>query len=185
MTLTKAERVLREIEKLAETRFLPIVGPEKGEVLTDIIRKNRPKRVLEVGTLIGYSAILMGKELARDAYLVTIEIDEKEAKTAEENIKRAEIAPKVESLVGDAAEILPKLDGKFDLVFIDAAKGEYLEYLHLVEKKLHPGSIIVADNVGVSARQMKDYLDYVRSSEKYKSRFVPVHGDGLEISQKL
>jgi len=88
-------------------------------------------------------------------------------------------------LVGDAIEVLPKLEGKFDLVFIDADKRKYLNYLRLVENKLPKESVIVADNAGIFANQMKDYLDYVRSSGKYRSRYVPVAEDGLEISVKL
>jgi len=183
--LIKADIILKEIEKMTEKEFLPIVGPHKGGTLLEIIRKIRPKRVLEVGTLIGYSAILMGKELAKDAQLVTIEIHADEAKMAEENIRRAEIPPRVEVLVGDAIKVLPKLKGKFDLVFIDAAKEEYLDYLRLAEDKLHKGSVIIADNAGIFADQMKDYLDYVRFSGKYNSRYMPVGEDGLEISVKL
>ena len=126
----------------------------------------------------------MGKELPSDAHLVSIEIHAHEAKTAEENIKRAEVPPKVEVMVGDAKDILPRLKESYDLVFIDAEKREYLKYLQLVEDRLHKGSVLVADNAGIFADQMKDYLDYVRSSGKYKSRYVPVGEDGLEISVK-
>ena len=182
--MNKAE-VLKEIEGMSKREFLPIVGPEKGRVLVEIIRENKPKRVLEVGTLIGYSAILMGKELGADCTLITIEIHPDEAKMAKENIKRAEMPPIVEVLVGDAIEVIPRLQGEFDLVFIDADKREYLDYLRKVEEKLHKGSFIVADNAGIFANQMRDYLDYVRSSGKYESRYVPVGGDGLEVSVKL
>jgi len=183
--LSKTGKVLEEIEKIAERSFIPIVGPQKGQILVEIIRETKPKRVLEVGTLIGYSAISMGRELAADAHLITVEIHANQAKMAEENIRRAEIPSTVEVLVGDAIEVLPKLKGKFDLVFIDATKEEYLKYLQLVENKLHKGSVVVADNAGVFADQMRDFLDYVRSSGKYRSRYVPIGEDGLEISVKL
>jgi predicted O-methyltransferase YrrM len=181
----KAEVVLREIEKRANSEFLPIVGPEKGQVITEIIREAKPKRVLEVGTLIGYSAILMGKELDNDAQIVTIEIHADEAETAEENIRKADIPPKFEVITGDAIQVIPELKGCFDFVFIDAEKTEYLDYLRLAEDKLHEGTVIVADNAGIFAKQMKDYLDYVRTSEKYSSKYVPVGVDGLEISVKM
>ena len=138
--------------------------------------------VLEVGTLIGYSAILIGKELGNDAKIITIEIHAKEAKIAKENIKKAEISPTVKVLVGDTKEIIPKLEGTFDLVFIDAEKKEYIDYLQKIESKLHKGSIIVADNSGIFANQMKDYLDHVRHSGKYKSSYMQVDEDGLEVS---
>jgi len=183
--LNKAEMILREIEKKANNEFLPIVGPEKGEILAEEIRKVKPKRVLEVGTLIGYSAILMGKELDENAQIITIEIHAEEAQTAEENIRKAEIPPKVEVIAGDAIQVIPKLTGSFDFVFIDAEKNEYYDYLRLAEDKLYKGTVIVADNAGIFAKQMKDYLDYVRTSGKYGSKYVPVGVDGLEISTKL
>jgi predicted O-methyltransferase YrrM len=91
----------------------------------------------------------------------------------------------VQVLVGDAREIIPKLPGSFDMVFLDAEKNEYLQYLLLVENKLHMGSVVVADNAGIFADQMSDYLGYVRSSGRYKSRYLPFGGDGVEVSVKL
>jgi len=180
-----AYAILKEIEEKVEKKYLPILGRRKGQALVKVIRELRPKLVLEIGTLVGYSAILIGNELGEDARLITIEIDEDEAEMAKENLRRAGLSSRVEVLVGDAIEIIPSLEGKFDLVFIDAAKEEYLYYLKLLEDKLHPGSVIVADNAGISAYAMGDYLNYVRSSGKYRSRFVAVAGDGLEISTKV
>jgi len=194
MVLSKAEKVLREIEGVARGKsFLPIVGSSRGQILVKVIREVKPKRILEVGTLVGYSAILMGKELESDAHLITIEIDAGNAKIAEENIQKADIPPTVEVLVGNAIEVIPRLEGMFDLVFIDADKTEYLDYLRLIEGKLHKGSVIVADNV----EHAPPYLDYVRFSGKYSSRFVPASAvifdhssahhqrEGLEVSVKL
>jgi predicted O-methyltransferase YrrM len=176
---------LKEIERMTERRFLPIIGPEKGRVLVKVIREVKPKRVLEVGTLVGYSAILMARELESDAHLVTIEVHADEAEVARENIKRAEVSPNIDVVVGDAIKVIPKLAGKFDMVFIDAEKTEYLSYLRLVERKLHRGSVVVADNAGIFADQMKDYLKYVRSSEKYRSEYMSFGEDGVEVSVKL
>lgn len=181
----KADDVLKEIERLTETRFLPIVGSEKGKILADVVCEVKPKRVLEVGTLVGYSAILIARELDKDACLFTIEIHEEEAKLAEENLRKTGLSDKVKIMVGNALGIIPKLKGAFDLVFIDAEKTEYFTYLKLVESKLHKGSVIVADNAGVSAKQMHNYLDYLRSSNNYSSRFVQVGEDGLEISTRI
>ena len=183
--MSEANEILKEIEGMAERKFLPIVGPEKGRVLVKTVREIRPKHILEIGTLVGYSAILMGKELGSETHLITIEIHDDEARIARRNVERAKIPPTVEVVVGDAKEVIPKLRGGFDLVFVDAEKSEYLEYLQLVETRLHKGSTIVADNAGIFADQMSDYLSYVRSSGKYRSRFVPVGEDGLEISVKL
>jgi predicted O-methyltransferase YrrM len=183
--LSNANRVLKEIERKANREFLPIIGPHKGQVLLKVIHEIKPKRVLEIGTLVGYSTILMGKELGSDAHLVSIEIDPDEAQIAEENIKRAKIPSIVEILVGDAIDVLPRLEGMFDLVFIDAEKSDYLNYLKLIENRLHKGSVVAVDNVGFFASQMRKYLEYVRSSGKYDSRYVPANGDGIEISAKL
>lgn len=185
MTLSRADKVLKEIEGMTKRKSLPIVGPVKGKVLEEIIREIKPKRILEVGTLIGYSAIMMAKELQSDAHLITIEIHAGEAKMARENIKRAEIPPTVDVIVGDAIKVIPKLTEQFDMVLMDADKSEYLDYLRLVEDKLHRGSVVVADNAGIFADEMEDYLDYVRSSGNYGSKYVPVGDDGLEVSVKL
>jgi len=185
MVLNRAEMVLEEIETMTEREFLPIIGPDKGQVLIKVIQESRPKRILEIGTLIGYSAILMAKELDADACITTIEIHAEEAKLARENIEKAKVRPRIDVIVGDANKIIPKLTGKFDMVFIDAAKEEYLDYLKLMEKKLHKGSVIVADNAGIFADQMKEYLDYVRSSGKYTSKYMPFGEDGVEVSTRL
>jgi len=183
--LTSADQILTHIEKLSEKHFLPIIGANKGKILSEEVRNAKPQHILEVGTLIGYSSILMGKELDENSEIVTIEIHQDEAELAEKNIQRAKIAPKITIIAGDAKTIIPTLKGPFDFAFIDAEKNEYFQYLKLAEPKLQKGTIIVADNAGIFADQMKDYLDYMRNSGKYKSRYVKVGGDGLEISVKL
>jgi len=183
--LDEADTVLKEIEAKTKKEFLPIVGPHRGQILIDVVRKNRPKRILEVGTFIGYSAVLMAKELESNAYIITIEIDANEAELARENIRKAKLRPTIDVITGDAVEIIPRLKGKFDMVFMDAQKTENMRYLQLVEPRLHKGSTIVADNVRSDAEEMKDYLDHVRCSGKYSSRCVPVDEDALEISIKL
>jgi predicted O-methyltransferase YrrM len=183
-TVGSADLVLRQIEAQAENRFLPIIGPAKGRYLVDEIRKAKPMRVLEVGTLIGYSAVLMGKEMPPESELVTIEIHREEAKQAGENIVKANIPAYVKIITGNALEVIPNLEGMFDFAFIDAEKSEYLQYLKLTEPKLHAGAVVFADNAGVFADQMADYLDYVRDSGVYQSRYIQVGEDGVEISQK-
>lgn len=185
MGLSKAGEILKQIEEQAEKEFLSIIGPKKGRILVDLIHRTKPKRILEVGTLIGYSAILMAKELESDAEIITIEIHEDEVEMARENIRNAEVNPKITLLTENAINIIPKFTGPFDMVFLDASKKEYLDYLKLVEDKLHKGSVIAADNAGIFADQMKDFLDYVRTSGKYTSQFISGNGDGVEVSEKL
>jgi predicted O-methyltransferase YrrM len=184
-SMSDADEVLRQIEQMSEKNFLPIIGPQKGKILAEEIRKLKPQRVLEVGTLIGYSSILMGKELDDKAEIVTIEIHRDEAELAGKNIVRANIQAKVKSVAGDALQVIPTLIGQFDFAFIDAEKNEYFKYLKLAEDKLRKGAVVFADNAGIFADQMSDYLDYVRNSGKYQSRFIKVGEDGVEISIRL
>lgn len=183
--MSSADEVLSQIEAASDKNFLPIIGPFKGKYLAEEARKAKPQHVLEVGTLIGYSTILIGKEMEGKSEIVTIEIHRDEAELAEKNIVRANIPPKVKIIIGDALELIPTLDEQFDFAFIDAEKNEYFQYLKLVEDKLQKGSIVFADNAGVFADQMGDYLDYVHNSGKSRSRYIQVGGDGVEISIKL
>ena len=135
--LSKANMVLKGIEAMSEQEFLPIIGRDRGQVLIKVIRKTRPRRILEIGTLVGYSTIMMARELDATSCLTTIENDAGRAKLARENIEKADVRPRIEVIVGDAVKVIPRLTGKFDMVFIDAEKEEYFDYLKLVEKKLH------------------------------------------------
>ena len=180
-----AEEVLRRIERSAKGWYLPIVRGDRARILVDVVRRFRPGRVLEVGTFVGYSAILMGRELGGDSEIVTIEIDGEEAEEARRNIREARLRPRVEVLTGDALELIPGLEGVFDMVFLDADKGEYLDYLRLVEGRLRSGSVVVADNAGSFSYAMRGYLDHVRGSGLYESRFVRGGWDGMEVSMRL
>ena len=181
----KRDVVLGQIEELSERAYLPIIGPKKGKHLVDTVRRFKVKNVLEVGTLVGYSAILIASNLPQGGRVVTIEVKTKSARLAEENIKRAGLAYRIELYIGDALTVIPRIDGRFDMVFLDAAKNEYLRYLKLSEDKLETGGVVFADNVKTPSREMRDYLDYVRNSNRYSSEYVEVGYDGVEISTKL
>jgi predicted O-methyltransferase YrrM len=185
MNENAAERVLRRIEGSAGRGWLPIVGRRRGEILVEQIRLHRPKRVLEVGTYVGYSTILMARELPAGAEVIGIEIDGDEAEEARANIAAAELEADVTVVTGDALEVIPGLEGEFDMVFLDADKWEYLSYLRLLEERLHPGSVLIADNARSSSRAMGDYLEHVRGSGLYASEFRRGGWDGVEISVKL
>jgi predicted O-methyltransferase YrrM len=184
-TQSPADKVLEQIEEVAHREFLPIIGPVRGKLLTEEIRKAKPRYVLEFGTLIGYSTILMAKELDSHAELVSIEMHQDEAELALLNIQRAQIKGKIEIIIGNVLDVVPTLRGLFEFVFIDAEKSEYRRYLELVEPKLAPGAVLFADNAGIFADAMAEYLDYVRNSGKYSSRYVQAGDDGVEISVKL
>lgn len=185
MIMSGPEDVLREIERQASRRWLPIIGVEKAEIVARVVEEAKPMRALEVGANIGYSAIVIASHMPEGSHLTTIELDKAHAREAEANIKKAGLANRVSVLVGDALTLIPSVDGPIDLAFVDAEKDEYGRYLTLMEPKLHPGSVIIADNVGAFPRAMADYLDRVRRSGLYESRYVSVGWDGLEVSQRL
>lgn len=199
--------VLAQIEETARKEFLPSIGPIKGKIIEDVIKEHKPKRALEIGTLHGYSAILManiilsgkdGNEYfddseydSRKTILVSVEKDQKLANIAKKNIQNSKLSEKIQVINGDALEVIPKLKSKFDLIFLDATKSEYLKYLRLVEKHslLNKRAVVIADNVLIYENEMKDYLDYVRNSGKYISRttettleFTRNVKDALEVS---
>ena len=184
--------LLRELEQIAKSEHLPSIGPIKGKIISDIIKRYKPTKILEIGTLHGYSAILMVDLLFDDGKLITIEIDKNLADIARKNIAKAGLSDKIEVISGNALEVIPTLTGyKFDLIFLDAAKSEYLQYLRLLEEKhlMKKDSVVMADNVILYENEMKDYLEYVRSSDRYKSQttettleFNKNVKDALEIS---
>lgn len=176
------EEILREIEEEAKHQFLPIIGPIKGKVLADVIKKYKPKTILEVGTLIGYSAVLMSQFLLRNGKIISIEIDSNIAKIAKQNFKKAGVDKKIDLKIGDALKVIPELKGPFDMLFLDAEKEEYLDYLKLAEGKLSDHAVVIADNVKIFAESMKDYLDYVRNSDRYQSQTYDFGFDAVEVS---
>jgi predicted O-methyltransferase YrrM len=192
--VSKASQVLRRLEKMADKQFVPSIGPIKGKIITGIIQKYKPRNILEVGTLYGYSAILMADTLnGANGKVITIEIDKPIADIARRNIADAGLADKIDVIVGNALDVIPRLNSKFDLLFLDAAKNEYLKYLELAQKRnLKEGSIIVADNVEISKSEMQDYLEHVRNSRGYRSKtiettveFTPNVKDAMEVSIKV
>jgi predicted O-methyltransferase YrrM len=200
----RVSRVLRELEQIATREHLPSVGPIKGKIISAIIKKYKPTTILEIGTLHGYSAILMAADLLSvndnnnnkiDEKLVTIEIDKNLTNIAKKNIDKAGLSNKIKVICDNALDVIPTLDGyKFDLIFLDAVKNEYLQYLRLIEAKdlLKEGAIVVADNVIIYENEMQDYLEYVRNSVRYNSKstettleFTKNVKDALEISVRL
>src|SRR5437667_5405948 len=191
-SLDPADTILREIEAIGKRTLLPTIHPEKGKCLTEIVKEKRPKRILEVGALYGYSAILMAKNSPPKAEIISVEKNPEHVRMAMENIRRANMEGRIRIIEGDGRTELERLSGSFDLVFLDAEKTQYLAYLKAVEQNLHKGSVLVADNVGIFKDQMGDYLEYVRKKGAYKSRtvetlleFSDITKDAMEISEKL
>lgn len=183
---------MASIEAVAPSRGWPIIGPKRGMLLDEVMEAYRPGRVLEVGTNVGYSAIRMARHLKKGQRLTCVEVREDMAEAARANFERAGVQDRAEVIVGDALKVLPKLEGSFDLVFLDAVKDDYLAYLKSVERLLHRGSVVVADNVKSHEAQTRPYLDYVRGSRSYSSTYregEPNWGndapDAVEISIRL
>jgi len=179
---------------------MPSIGPIKGKIISDIIREYKPKKILEIGSLYGYSAILMANVMSGydddddDIKVVTIEIDKNNGDIAKGNIKDAELLNRIELIIDDALEVIPKLGYNFDLLFLDAAKDQYLQYLKLSEEVniIKNDATIIADNVGISKNEMMDYLEYVRNSGKYKSKTIETTleyskdvRDAIEVSVRV
>jgi len=202
--------VLQDIEKTAKKEFLPSIGPIKGKIMKDIIKEHKPEKALEIGTLHGYSAILItiniliqkaGKKKmnidfennSSEPILFTLEKDGEMAQIARSNIENSGLSDKIHLIYGDGLKEIPKLKSKykFDMVFLDATKSEYLKYLQLIEQYglLNKRAVVVADNVIMYEDEMGDYLDYVRNSGNYISRttkttleFNKEIKDALEVS---
>ena len=202
--------MLQDIEKTAKKEFLPSIGPIKGKIMKDIIKEHKPEKALEIGTLHGYSAILItiniliqkaGKKKmnidfennSSEPILFTLEKDGKMAQIARSNIENSGLSDKIHLIYGDGLKEIPKLKSKykFDMVFLDATKSEYLKYLQLIEQYglLNKRAVVVADNVIMYEDEMEDYLDYVRNSGNYISRttkttleFNKEIKDALEVS---
>lgn len=189
---SKVVQILLELEGIAKKQNLPSIGPVKGKILIDIVLKYEPRTILEIGTLHGYSAILMADMLPGDGKLITIEKDTNLSSIAMKNIENAGLSRIIEVINADGLEMIPLLQKrKFDLMFLDAIKSDYLNYLNLAETNnlLSDNVVVVADNVLLYENEMQDYLQYVRTSGNYKSEstettleFTKNVKDALEVS---
>lgn len=189
--------LLRKLEDYAQEYDVPILRPDSVEVLQNAARQKRPSRVLEIGTAIGYSAILLAQEMKEQGELISLDIDAARQETARQFIEQAALSVTVRLITGDAGAVISTLPGTFDFVFIDAAKGQYLNYLQAVLPKLAPGAVIVADNVlfrgwirGDEAaprrfrtivKRLREYLAFVETSDLFQTRLFSV-GDGVAVS---
>ncbi|MFQ6010807.1 MAG: O-methyltransferase [Nitrososphaerales archaeon] len=189
MYIRRVEEILKVIEEDSRKRNLPIIGPKKGKVLDNSVIETKPNVILEIGTLVGYSAIRMTRFLPLRARILCVEIDKSFAEEAQRNISNAGVSESVEVIVGDAKKIIPQLKESVDLLFLDAEKTEYLTYLKLAERMLHKGSLIVADNAGMAEKEMQSFLSYVRTSKLYESKYYgfDLDGwqDGVEVTKKI
>lgn len=161
--------MIDELDKLCRENTIYMIGPVKGQRLAELVRQKKPKLVVECGTAVGYSGLWIARELKTTGRgkLITIEIDEEQAKQAGANFEKAGLADAVEVRVGDARKLTGEIKEPVDFLFIDCNFPNYYPCFQGIEKQLAPGAVVVADNVGVGAASMRDYLDHVRS--KYRS----------------
>jgi predicted O-methyltransferase YrrM len=194
------EGVLKELEAYAKEHNTPIVTPDVAGLLKVMIKSVQVKNILEVGTAIGYSAILMGLSAGQNFSITTIERDEENAAIAVQNIKNAGMEQNIRVLTGDASEVLENVEGTFDMIFVDAAKGQYMDFFQKSIGKLKIGGIFVCDNVlfrGMVAertllirrkitivKRLKKFLQYISDNESLQTTIIPM-GDGVSISYKL
>lgn len=187
-----------EIAGEAAASFVPIIKRETAALLKTMVALKQPKHILEVGTAVGYSALLMARIMPEDAHITTIEKFEKRIPVAKANFKKAQLEDRITLLEGDAGEILADLSGSFDFIFMDAAKGQYINWLPDIIRLLTPGGLLMSDNVlqdgtivesryAVERRdrtihvRMREYLYTLKNSEALETTILPI-GDGVALS---
>ncbi len=187
---------LAKIKQEALEEHIPIIMDDTLEVIEKLLQNRKVTKILEIGTAVGYSAICFSKFLEENGVIDTIEREEDRVEKAKENIKRAEVEEKVHIYSGDAVEVLPTIEGKYDMIFIDAAKGKYPFFLSHALRLLADDGIILADNVlykgyvmsdynkhkqRTAVRNLREYLKEVSENPNLETEILEV-GDGLAVS---
>ena len=197
---TKNSQILEQIETEARTADVPIIRREMQSLLKVLLLLKKPARVLEVGAAVGFSALLMSEYIPEESRITTIENYEKRIPVARENFRRAGKEDQITLIEGDAAEVLKTLDGPYDFIFMDAAKGQYIHYLPDILRLLPPGGCLVSDNVmqdgdviesrfAVERRnrtihaRMREYLYELKHNDSLTTSIIPL-GDGVAVSIK-
>lgn len=191
---------LNELRRQATADYVPIIRQETERMLKVLLQIRRPKHILEVGTAVGYSALVMAAHMPSDASITTIEKYEKRIPIARENFRKAGMENRITLLEGDAMEILKGLEGPYDFIFMDAAKGQYLNFFPEIMRLLSAGGVLISDNVlqdgdiiesrymvtrrnrTIHAR-MREYLYTLTHHEELETAVVPI-GDGITVSTK-
>ena len=191
------ELELEKIKEKALENHIPIIMDDTLEVIAKILIEKKPKRILEIGTAVGYSAMCFSKYLAEDGLIDTIERDEERIEEAKQNFKKVEVENKINLYEGDAVEILPTLNEKYDVVFIDAAKGKYPFFLKEALRMLKQDGIIFAGNIlykgyvmsdynkhkqRTAVRNLREYIKETTENPNLETEILEV-GDGLAISK--
>jgi predicted O-methyltransferase YrrM len=189
---------LKQLEEYAVSNHIPIISPEAAALLKILIKIHKPGRILEIGTAVGYSACIMAKAF-EGAKITTLEIDEAMTEKARETINKMKLEKRIHIIQGDALEIMQCLSSKFDMIFLDGPKGQYIEYIPEILRLLKAGGLLVSDNVlykGLVAKEgtvmhkhrtiavnLKRYLYELCSNEELDTSIIPI-GDGMAISYR-
>jgi len=199
-TIKRESGLLKCLEDYASTHFIPIISPETAALLKVLVRIHRPGRILEVGTAIGYSALIMAAASEGKTHIDTIEIDDEIAGMAEHHFRQSGYGHCIRVLRGDAVDILQCLTTPYDMIFLDASKGQYPEFLPECLRLLKEGGILLSDNVlykGLVVREgqvehkhrtiavrLNEYLESLCRNPLLDTAIIPI-GDGLALSYRL
>ena len=191
--------ICNTIEKEAIADEVPIIRKEMGNLLKVLLQLVQPERILEVGTAVGYSSILMSENMPENCHITTIENYDKRIPVAKNNFIRAGVIDKITLIEGDAADVLKTLDGPYDFIFMDAAKGQYKLFYDMIIDKLRVDGLLISDNIlykGMVAhddfdirrkktivKRMRNYLDYICNCDYLSTSLIPI-GDGVALSYK-
>ncbi|MCY6372324.1 O-methyltransferase [Clostridium ganghwense] len=197
--IPQEEGILKKLEEFAEENRVPIVQKEVANFLKFMINMQKPKKILELGTAIGYSSILMYLSSKSISRITTIERDKKMIQIAEENIKKYGFENNINILEGECLEVLEKLEDEYDMIFMDAGKGHYNHFLPHCLRLLKKDGVIIADNVlfrGMVAsdelvkrrkitivKRMRSYLDLVSKDKELITSVIPM-GDGIAVTTR-
>lgn len=193
-------KICNTIEKEAIADNVPIIRKEMGNLLKVLLALKQPMRILEVGTAVGYSSILMSENMPENCHITTIENYDKRIPIAKENFRRAGKENQITLIEGDATEVLKLLDGTYDFIFMDAAKGQYISFFPNILRLMPQGGLLISDNIlqegdivesryGVTRRnrtihtRMREYVYMLTHSEQLITSVVPI-GDGITLSVK-
>ena len=190
---------LEKILQFARANYIPVMLDDTRQMLFDVVSKAQPKKILEIGTAIGYSGIIM-LTASPNATLNTIEMDEQSVKLAKANFAQAGVSNRVNVFVGDAREIVHQLTGSYDFIFLDGPKGQYLDFLPYLLEVLSVGGTLVCDNVLFKglvenqpenghkkvtiARNLKQFLHQLQTNPTLDTQLYHI-GDGVSVSIKL